>query len=498
MTFTLIHAVENETGTVSLAEDVAAIVRPGDVITLEGDLGMGKSAFARALIRALADDDALEVPSPTFTLVQTYDLPRFAVSHFDLYRLGDPDELREIGFDEAIRTSVTLVEWPERAGRALPADRLTISIADGPTHDARVFTLSGAADRWAERLDRSFRIRVLLEGAGFTGARRRHLQGDASARSHERIRTDNRRAVAMNWPRRGPQPVLADGLSYPELVHVQDDPASFVAIGETLRAKGFKAPKLYATDVTRGLLVQEDFGSETIVRNGQPIEERYLAAALLLAEKDKLCWPARIELPGEATWTVPPYDRRALLVELSLCPDWYGPHVTGHAISPGERAAFMALWEPLVDRLCASEQGWVLRDVHSPNLMWLGGSDPKTRLGLIDYQDAMIGPTAYDVMSLATDVRLTIPPDLRQAIKDAYAEARGPDFDRPAFEEAFALASAQRNTKILGGFARSARRDGKPAYLAHIPRVRGLIGEALRHPVLAPLRVWYERHDLIA
>jgi tRNA threonylcarbamoyl adenosine modification protein YjeE len=492
--------VPDEAGTGRLAEDLAAIARAGDVVALEGDLGMGKSAFARAVIRALADDDGLEVPSPTFTLVQSYDLQRFPVAHFDLYRVGDPGELREIGFDDAIRGGLTLVEWPDRAGGALPADTLTVSIADGPGPDARMFAFSAAGGGWEARLRRSRAIRDLLDRSGWAGAHRRHLQGDASARRHERIRLGDRTAVMMDWPRRAPQPVLMDGLSYPDLVHVTDAPIAFAALSRTLAGHGFRTPAVLAADLDAGLILQDDLGSEGIAAGGEPIPERYLAAAEVLAEKDGERWDPEVEVPGAGTWSIPPFDRRAMMVELSLAPDWYVPHASGAPCPAADRAEFLELWAPLVERLQAAEQGLVLRDVHSPNLLWLGGDDRRRRVGLIDHQDAMIGPAVYDLMSLATDVRVPMPRDLRAALKDRYAAVRAEHglFDRDAFEEAFALASAQRNTKILGGFARLARRDGKPAYLKHLPRVRALIGEALEHPVLSPLKLWYERHQLTA
>ncbi len=256
---------------------------------------------------------------------------------------------------------------------------------------------------------------------------------------------------------------------------------------------------MIAVDPEARLLLQDDLGTETILEGGAPIAERYLAAAELLAEKDKDVWTRSVTVSGQGAVDIPPFDRRAMLVELSLAPDWYIRHATGADCPRHARDDFMALWEPLVDRLQAAEQGLVLRDVHSPNLLWQGGDDRRRRLGLIDHQDAMIGPAVYDLMSLATDVRTEVAADLRAAIKDRYAAVRAEagSFDRAAFEEAFALASAQRNTKILGGFARSAVRDGKDRYLKHLPRVRRLIAEALQHPVLLPLKLWYERHGLV-
>src|SRR5437764_13885631 len=117
----------NEQATRRLAVDVASILKAGDLVTRPGDVGDGKTAFARALIRHLAADEALDVPSPTFTLVQTYALPRFTVVHADLYRVTHAGELAELGVDEAAENAVVLLEWPDRAADVLPADRLDIA-----------------------------------------------------------------------------------------------------------------------------------------------------------------------------------------------------------------------------------------------------------------------------------------------------------------------------------------------------------------------------------
>ena len=134
--------------TEALAARLAPMLRPGDALLLDGPLGAGKSAFARALLRAAAGDPALEVPSPTFTLVQSYDLPAGPAHHFDLYRLFGPDGLAELGWDEA-REGIVLVEWPERLGPLAPPDALRIHLTPGAAEEARHVVLSG----WDARLE---------------------------------------------------------------------------------------------------------------------------------------------------------------------------------------------------------------------------------------------------------------------------------------------------------------------------------------------------------
>jgi tRNA threonylcarbamoyladenosine biosynthesis protein TsaE len=136
-------ALKDEAATAALARRLAPHLHPRDVVALNGDLGSGKTSFARALIRALSgrEGSQREVPSPTFTLVQSYGTPAGTIHHFDLYRIQSPDELTEIGWDEALADGIVLVEWPERAGTLLPADRLDVTLSFGAGGDARFAVL---------------------------------------------------------------------------------------------------------------------------------------------------------------------------------------------------------------------------------------------------------------------------------------------------------------------------------------------------------------------
>ncbi|SDU47561.1 tRNA (adenosine(37)-N6)-threonylcarbamoyltransferase complex ATPase subunit type 1 TsaE [Stappia sp. ES.058] len=487
--------VDDIAQTQRLAEDLAMIVAPGDCLCLSGDLGAGKSTFARALIRALADDETLDVPSPTFTLVQPYALDRFDVVHLDLYRLEEPEEMEELGLEDALETGVALVEWPEKAGGSLPQGCLAVTIehADGP--EGRTFVLRGTGTDWPARINRTRDIRALLARAGMGDAVRRYLQGDASPRRYEVVSTAERSAILMNAPTLDSPAGTEGGESYADIVHLAQDMHAIVAVGDALRREGFSAPATLAADLAAGLLLQEDLGRGAIVDGGVPVPDRYAAAVDLLVDlHDARIGPA-LPLPdesGSGAYQVPAYDARALMTEAELFLDWYLPSL-GVSVTPAMRAEFAALWEPLIARVQEQTPVLVLRDYHSPNLIWREGRSGHARLGLVDYQDAVMGSPAYDLASISMDARVTVPPALERQLVERYVATRRAGysgFDADRLRGDYAIMAAQRAHKVLGVFVRLAHRDGKPAYLAHLPRVRDYLGRALEHPLLTPLAKW--------
>ena len=487
----------DEAATARLGEDLAMALRPGDVLALKGDLGAGKSTLARALIRALADDAGLDVPSPTFTLVQSYDT-RVPVHHFDLYRLSSASELDELGFDDALAQGAALVEWPERAEAYLPDSTLWIEIAhQGEGRRARLSGQGAAFDR----MTRSMAMRDFLDKAGWGEASRRFFVGDASARSYEIVSlTGLAPRVLMNSPRLVLGPPVRDGKPYAVIAHSAQTVTAFVAIDRALHAAGVSVPEIHAEDLEQGFLLLEHLGSEGFLgTNGDPIAERYAAAAELLAMMHGKSWPERMEAAPGIFHDVPPFDRDAMLIEAELLVDWYVPMVTGSPPSDTLRAGYVSEWNAVLDRLKGSEYTLMLRDFHSPNIIWRADRSGHDRLGVVDVQDALIGPAAYDVASLAMDARVTIPPEIEKQTLDAYVAARhaAGGLDEAAFREAYAIMAAQRNSKILGIFVRLEKRDGKPFYLKHLPRILDYLRRALAHPALAGLHDFYAAHGLL-
>ncbi len=489
-------ALEDEQATRRLMVDVAGMLEPGDLVTLSGDLGAGKTTFARALIRHLSGDDTIEVPSPTFTLMQTYELPRFSVVHADLYRLSGPGELAELGFEEFGDTAVTLIEWPDRAGNSLPANRLDIALTLSPPQGPgfRNARVTGYGT-FAARAERIARIRGFLERSGFGSAERRRIQGDASTRSYERLSLDGATYILMNSPKRPDGPPVRDGKPYSAIAHLAESVTPFIAMARALAERGFSAPAIFAADREAGLLVLEDLGNELVVDGEppKPIEARYEVAADVLAALHREPLPEVLPVEPGVDYRLPRYDLDAMLIEAELLPDWYLPKMRAE-ISDAARAEYLALWREALTPAVEAPMTWVLRDYHSPNLLWLPEREGIQRIGLLDFQDAVMGPAAYDVASLLQDARVDVPEMMEIALLSRYTRARmkaDATFDAPAFVRLYATLAAQRATKILGIFARLERRDGKPQYLRHMPRVWAYLQRSLAHPALAALAAWY-------
>lgn len=499
MTESFSLALANETATAQLMADLALLIGPGDVITLTGDLGAGKTAAARAMIRYLAGDDEMEVPSPTFTLAQSYDLPPFPLVHADLYRINDASELEEIGLSPLPEGTVVLIEWPERADGALPPDRIDIALSHRPALGsvARAAEITGHG-RAAAQVLRLKALREFLDAAGAMDATRVRMAGDASTRSYARLIRDDGVVILMNAPRRPDGAPVYHGKSYSAAVHLAEDVTPFVAIANGLRAHGISAPAIHHADLDEGFLITEDFGTAAVIAGSPPapIAERYQAATDMLAYLHGADLPAVLPLLPHRDYPIPVFDTEALLIEVGLMPEWYLPDRDA-APSAELQDAFFAMWRELLAKPAAAPRTWVLRDFHSPNLIWLDDRDGINKVGVIDFQDTVLGPAAYDLVSLLQDARIDVPESLELSMLTRYIMARraaDPAFDAADFAELYAIMSAQRNTRLLGTFARLNRRDGKPHYLKHQPRIWTYLNRSLAHPTLAPFRAWYAKY----
>jgi tRNA threonylcarbamoyl adenosine modification protein YjeE len=482
----------DERATERLAEDIAAVLKPGDLIALSGGFGVGKTTFARALIRALAGDPLLEVPSPSFPIRIDHALTRIRIAHIDLYRIEGASELDELGLDETVIDGAVVVEWPEGFLDNLSAERLDLALEI--VGDGRRAEIKGTGT-WPARLKRATAIRGFLDNAGWSGARRVPLAGDASYRVYESISGEKGAAILMNAPARIEGPPIYAGRSYDAMAHRAMDVRAFIAIDVALRDAGIRAPEIFAADLEQGILLLENLGSEMIVEPyGGPIIERYEASIDLLSYLHRRTWPTETPLPDGSVYCVPPYDHDALLIEISLFPDYFGGHGGEPAFPNERREEFLAEWSKLLDTIDPTETTWTLRDFHSPNILWQENANGLARVGVIDFQDALTGHPAYDVASLAQDARVALSEEQEARLKARYIAVRkaNPRFDESGFLRAYSILGLQRATKVLGIFTRLALAEGKPGYQRHRARLKALIRRNLNDPVLSPLRLWYE------
>jgi tRNA threonylcarbamoyl adenosine modification protein YjeE len=490
-------ALPDESATIALGELLAAQLQAGDLVALSGEIGAGKTTLARAILRTRLGDPELEAPSPTFTLLQTYDGGDVPVVHADLYRIAGGGELYELGFEEVQAASIVLVEWPERAGGELPSERLDVLLELDPETGGRRASISGAGPV-AERVARSHALANLLEAAGWSDAERVLMQGDASTRAYERlVKPSGETAVLMISPPRPDGPPVRRGRPYSAIARLAESVHAFSAMDQGLVDQGFSAPQILAEDLDIGLILLEDFGSEPVVGADGPMPERYAEATRLLARLHARKLPAELPYGEDTVHLIPPYDLDAFLIEAELLLDWYLPHIVGTKPSGSVRAEFGHIWRETLADVLMAPQTWTLRDFHSPNLIWLPDREGIRRVGLLDFQDTVMGPPAYDVASLLQDARVTVPPELELKLLGLYGaerKAADPAFDMAEFATAYAIMGAQRATKILGIFARLDKRDGKPQYLAHLPRIRAYLARNVAHPALARLQGWFQYH----
>lgn len=313
---------------------------------------------------------------------------------------------------------------------------------------------------------------TFFANAGWAGATTEILAADASFRSYHRVRLNERIAVLMDAP------------------PPQEDIRPFVRIAKYLTLHGFSAPRILAEDEKRGFLLLEDLGDDTYTRvlaNGGDERMLYELAVDTLVELHQL------SSPETAPAGTPPYNMERLMAETALLIDWFFPAVSGEEAGVVARGDYEAVWGESLAAVAHRRETLVLRDFHVDNMMWLPGRNGIARCGLLDFQDAVVGARAYDLMSLIEDARRDIADDLYATLVARYLAAF-PDLAPEDLARDISLLGAGRHAKVIGIFTRLAKRDGKHQYLAHIPRVWRLLERSLAHPALAPVRHWFDLH----
>jgi aminoglycoside/choline kinase family phosphotransferase len=319
-------------------------------------------------------------------------------------------------------------------------------------------------------ISRSTLIDNFLTSAGWQGARRNALAGDASFRRYERIYMDGKQAVLMDAP------------------PGKEDVRLFVQVAEHLHRFNYSAPKILAQDIANGFLLLEDLGDSIFTKvlhtNPEKEEELYLRAADVLVD-------IYHQAPKADYVDFAPYDETLYMRECTLFGEWFLPMVVPEEQAKIHAGYYKAIWQGILPKLQGIRSVLVMRDYHADNLLWLGERAGLKRVGLLDFQDAVIGSPAYDMVSFLEDARRDVTSKTVQNLISHYIQNTGVSKDN--FMTAYAILGAQRNCKIIGIFARLAVRDNKKNYLSYLPRVWKHLEQDLQHPDLKPLRNWMDR-----
>lgn len=325
-------------------------------------------------------------------------------------------------------------------------------------------------------------ISAFLSAHGWGDAQALPLAGDASHRRYMRLHKTN----GQGGEERRVLMIAPPGL---ELVE------PFVAVGRYLAGLGLSVPTILGVDSANGLVLLEDLGDLSFVaaiNAGHDEAELYAAATDVLARVHAEPVPDTLPV-GDATHTLPHYSSERMQREVDLVLDWYWPAVAGGPVPEDVAAQWRAAWESVWPLAWHDQPVLVQFDYHSPNLLWLPEREGLAQVGVLDFQDSLQAPAAYDVVSLIQDPRRDVLAGLEPVLIERYLAAR-PDVDANAFRSAYAVLGAQRASRILGVFVRLWKRDGKPGYLRHQPRVWQLLLRNLEHPALAAVKAWFDAH----
>lgn len=326
------------------------------------------------------------------------------------------------------------------------------------------------------RESREQAMQAFLAREGYADAAISPLKGDASFRRYLRLHKNGASNMLMDAP------------------PAREAVGPYLNVARWLQAKGYSAPRILNVSEAEGFLITEDLGDDLFTRvlagnspfSGSIGEENLYAAAVDILSR----WHAQREMQADAAnITLNAYDNALLMQEVSLFSDWYLRQAAGENME-GWREEYLRLWQDILEQTPLQRRVFVHRDYHADNLMWLPQREGHARVGLLDFQDAVWGDPAYDLMSLLEDARRDVAGELRTRMFERYVQASGEDPE--AFAMRAAVLAAQRNSKIIGIFVRLLARDGKPHYLKFLPRVWGYLEQDVEHPVLAPLKEWLD------
>jgi aminoglycoside/choline kinase family phosphotransferase len=327
-----------------------------------------------------------------------------------------------------------------------------------------------------ESTDRSAQLQRFID-SHFSGVKysMTPIVGDAGLRDYFRLSTQDSNYIIMDCP--------------PSYTSVKP----FIDVAQFLTQNDFSAPQIINYDTENGFLILQDFGKVSVRDyilglEEQDLQERtniYHLSINLLVDLQKIAPPSELQN----------FSNDLMCSELSVFSDYYIPYKKNEKISSAKLEQFIEIWQNILSKQTQTTKSIILRDYHVENMMYLDQEKNIKKLGLLDFQDALVGSPIYDLVSILEDARIDIPRNFALECIQYYAEQKNLDFNKVLND--YHILGAQRNLRILGVFARKYSRDGNDTYLQYIPRVLKYLEYDLSHPILRPLKDWLLKTQII-
>lgn len=464
-----------------LARVISKILVKGDIVALIGEIGSGKTTFSKRLINELTSIHINEINSPTFNLYTIYDKNGVQVNHYDFYRVENSEDLLEIDLIESYKSGITIIEWADKYINALKNDYIEVHLKEKKNH--REYQVIGRGS-FRQRIKNANSLEYFLDQTNLKINRQEDIKGDASKRKYHRLYTENSTLILMDSSQ---EKKIASPTKLSTSIN------DYIHICKYLEKINIRVPKLFYTDTENEYLIEEDFGDlqySQVVSAGN-FKELYQPAISTLLHITRINHPHDLEVDG-MKYKIPEYDNMTYLNEIEIFIKFYWPYKKGHICSPSTQNEFMDIFNELLGKL-SSDKSLVLRDFHSPNLMFLNTEKNHRKCGVIDFQDALIGHPIYDLVSLSQDARVTITEEQENFLLEQYKvefDYNNYNFDKSTIMDQYCILGAQRSLKILGIFARLSIIDNRNDYIGHMPRIINYIRKNMKNSNLSNLSNW--------
>ena len=468
-----------------LAKELVPLLNEGGVMTLNGQIGAGKTTLAKLIIQELTQTPLEDIVSPTFNLYHTYNRDNLEIAHYDFYRIESEIELLEIDLNESLTDKICIIEWADKFRDLLPKDRIEIFIKC--KKNERVYRINPLG-KFREVVSNRAKIENYLGGLDINFTELQRLPGDASKRNYYRVMSPDNTMILMDATQESnikSKTGLSNGI---------DD---FIKIQKYLDSIDVRVPKLIVRNGIDNILLEEDLGgySYADMLTKENYQKLYNPAIKTLIHISNINHPKNISTDSNPHY-LKEFDLDVYLNEAEIFIDYYWPFIHGKQCNADKKQEFTNVMGEVYSNL-TDDKTLMLRDFHSPNLLFLENENGFRKCAVIDFQDALFGHPLYDLVSLTNDARISIDEHQEKYLIDLYKKDfpfNNFQFDSLSFIEQYHILGVQRSIKILGIFARLAILETNQNYLVHMPRVICYIKRIMQSGSIQTLACWLNQN----